>query len=137
MTQINPYLSFNGNCREAMNFYKECLGGELYLQTVAESPIAGQMPPATLQQIMHSSLTKNGLVIMASDMSREKLVEGNTVQLCINCSSMEEINSFFSKLSVGGKITDPLAEMFWGATYGALTDKFGKHWLLNYDKNAK
>jgi PhnB protein len=135
MAQLNPYLNFDNNCREAMNFYKECLGGELFLQTVSELPaMAAQMPPQMKDNILHSSLTSGDMVIMASDLSREKRIEGNTVHLCINCSSENELNSFFSKLSAGGKVTEPIADMPWGAKYGALTDKYGKHWIFNFPK---
>jgi PhnB protein len=137
MTQINAYLTLNGNCREAMTFYNECLEGELTMQTVEDSPIASQMPAHTLKQILHASLVKDGLVIMASEMSREKPVNGNTISLCLQCSSEDEIQNFFSKLSSGGKIIDPLKEQFWGSKYGELRDKFGITWLLNYDKNQK
>ena len=132
MAHLNPYLNFDNNCREAMNFYKECLGGELFLQTVSELPaMAAQMPPQMKDNILHSSLTSGDIVIMASDLSREKRIEGNTVHLCINCSGENELNSFFSKLSAGGKVTEPIADMPWGAKYGALTDKYDKHWIFN------
>ena len=135
MAHLNPYLNFDNNCREAMNFYKECLGGELFLQTVSELPaMAPQMPPQMKDNILHSSLTSGDIVIMASDLSREKRIEGNTVHLCINCNSENELNSFFSKLSAGGKVTEPIADMPWGAKYGALTDKYGKHWIFNFPK---
>ena len=134
MTQINAYLTFNGNWREAMTFYKECLGGELTIQTVGDSPMANQMPPEAKQKILHASLIKDGLVLMASEMTREKPVNGNTITLCMNCSSEEEIKTFFSNLSWGGKIIEPLADQFWGATYGELTDKFEMRWMLNYNK---
>jgi PhnB protein len=133
MALLNPYLSFDNNCREAMNFYKDCFGGELFLQTVAESPVmAAQMPAEMKDLILHSTLTVGDMVIMASDLSREKQVEGNTVQLCVNCQSEKELNGFFSKIAVGGKITEPLADMPWGAKYGAITDKYGKHWVFNF-----
>ncbi len=105
MKQINVYLGFNGKCREAMTFYKECLGGgELDLQTVGESPVADQMPPGfDKDQILHSTLVKDGVTIMGSDMSRGKSVNGNTVGICVNCSSGEEIQSMFTKLSEGGR----------------------------------
>jgi PhnB protein len=136
MAQLNPYLNFDNNCREAMNFYKDCLGGELSLQTVGESPVmAAQMPPQMKDCILHSALTSGDMIIMASDLSREKRVEGNTVHLCVNCNSENELNSFFSKLSAGGKVTEPVADMPWGAKYGALTDKYGKHWIFNFQKN--
>jgi PhnB protein len=135
MAQLNPYLNFDSNCREAMNFYKDCLGGELVLQTVAESPaMAAQMPAHMKDMILHASLKAGDIVIMASDLNREKRVEGNTVYLCINCSSENEINTFFAKLSAGGKIIEPVADMPWGAKYGELTDKYGKHWMFNFQK---
>ncbi len=138
MTQVNVYLTFNGNCREAMTFYKECLGGELSLQTIGESPLAEQMPPQMKQGILHSTLVNGGLIIMASDMAGEQGVKrGNSVSLMLNCSSEEEIRTFYSNLSAGGKATHPLEETFWGALFGDLVDKFGNPWLLHYDKNQK
>lgn len=135
MTQINAYLTFNGNCREAMRFYKECLGGELTLQTVGESPMADRMPPQMKQSVLHSTLTKGALLIMASDMvSEQGLMKGNTVSLMLNCSSEEEIKSCYARLSKGGEATHPLENTFWGALFGDLTDKFGNHWLLQYDQ---
>ena len=119
-----------------MNFYKDCLGGELVLQTVSENPeMAAQMPPEMKDRILHSSLTSGDMMIMGSDLNREKPFDGNTVHLCINCNSDDELNTFFSKLSAGGKIVEPLADMPWGGRYGALTDKYGKHWIFNFQKN--
>ena len=133
MAQLVPYLSFERNCREAMTFYKACLGGELYLQTVSESPImAKQMPPGMENSILHSSLTSGNVTFMASDLNREVPIEGNTVQLCINCDSEEQMRAYFSKLGEGGKITEPIADMPWGGKYGSLKDKFGKYWLFNF-----
>lgn len=135
MTQINAYLNFNGNCRDAMTFYQACLGGELSLQTVGESPMAGNMPAEAKDRIMHASLIKGGLVLMGSDMMGAELKSGNQITLSINCSNEEEINTFFANLSAGGQIQDPVADMFWGAKFGALIDKFGISWIVNYDKN--
>jgi PhnB protein len=135
MTQINAYLNFDGCTREAMSFYQQCLGGELVMQKVAESPMAAQLPSEMSAKILHSSLTKGNLVLMASDMLGRNTVNGNNVMLCINCSSEEEINHFFASLAAGGKIHDPLQQSFWGATFGKLTDKFGVHWMFNYSKN--
>jgi PhnB protein len=138
MTQINAYLNFNGDCRDAMNFYKECLGGELALQTVEGSPIEAQCPPAIKNQVLHASLMKDAILLMGSDMvGPDGFIKGNTMSLSLNCSSEEEINSFFSTLSAGGQIIHPLRVEFWGAIFGVFTDKFGVRWMLNYDKNAK
>ncbi len=136
MTQINAYIGFNGKCREAMNFYKDCLGGELIFNVVGESPMASQFPENMKDKILHSSLTKGALLLMSTDCtSSEGYTKGNNVALSLNCSSEDEIKTFFSKLSEGGKVIDALKAQFWGAVFGVLTDKFGITWMLNYDKN--
>jgi len=136
MAQLNPYLTFNGNCREAMNFYKECLGGELIFQTIGESPMADRMPEKMKECILHATLSNSAMVIMATDCVPEQgLIKGNSVSLAINCSSEREIENFHEKLSAGSNASNPLENTFWGALFGTLTDKFGNHWLLNYDKN--
>ena len=137
MTQINTYLTFSGNCREAMNFYKECLGGVLTLQTIGESPIADKIPAQMKKNILHATLIKGSLVLMASDMVGEHgLIKGNSVSLMLNCSSEEEIKDYYAKLSAGGAASHPLEISFWGALFGDLTDQYGKHWLLHFDKNV-
>jgi len=133
MAKLNPYLTFNGNCKEAMNFYKEIFGGELSLMTGGESPAANQMPPKYHNSILHSSLKTDDFEIMATDMVPGPFNEGNTVHLCLNCKSENEIHSLFEKLSAGGKVNQPLSPMFFGLI-GVLTDKFGKNWLLELDK---
>jgi PhnB protein len=138
MTHINSYLTFNGNCREAMTFYKDCLGGELFVQTVGESPLSDKMPPQMKECVLHATLTKGALILMGSDMVDENgLLKGNSVSLMLNCSSEEEIKTCFEKLSSGGKKDHPLEDSFWGALFGDLTDKFGNHWLLHFDKGSK
>lgn len=137
-TQINSYLTFSGNCREAMTFYKECLGGELFLQTIGESPLSDKMPPQMKKCILHSTLTKGTLLLMGSDMVGENgLLKGNSVSLMLNCGSEEEIRNSYEKLSAGGKKDHPLEDSFWGALFGDLTDKYGNHWLLHFDKSTK
>lgn len=135
MTQINAYLNFNGNCREAMTFYKDCLGGELSLQTVEGSPMEAGCPAGVRHQILHSSLTKNGLILMGSDMvSAEGLNIGNNISLALNCSSEAEINTIYASLSRGGQIIEPLKLQYWGAMFGVLKDKMGITWMLTYNK---
>ena len=134
MTQINAYLSFSGNCREAMTFYKECLGGDLSLQTVEDSPMAKEWPAAVQKNVLHASLTKESLVLLGSDMAPQSPVKGNTIALSLNCSSPEEIKKFFANLSSGGQVTQPLHEFFAG-TMGTLTDKYGMNWMFYYGKN--
>jgi PhnB protein len=134
MTQLSSYISFNGECRQAMNFYKECLGGELQLQTIAGSPMEGQCPATMHDQILHSTLINGGIFLMGSDMQGpEAFVKGNNIAISINCSSEEEIRSFFTRLSKGGKIIDELKKQFWGGLFGVLTDRFGIRWMFNYE----
>jgi len=137
MTQINAYLTFNGNCREAMTFYQACLGGNLSMQTVEGSPMENEMPVGAKQKILHASLKKASLVLLGSDMAGpEGIVKGNTISLSLNCNSENEIKAFFSNLSAGGQIVHPLHEFFAG-TMGTLTDKFERDWLLYYEKKMK
>ena len=135
MAQIQPYLHFNGNCREAMTFYKDCLGGELNLMTIGDSPMASNMPAEMHQNIMHAQLKTNSLVLLASDMGEAQAVKGNMLSLLLDCTSQEEIQDLFTKLSAGGTVGHALEVTFWGATFGDLTDKYGINWMLNFDKN--
>ncbi len=139
MTQINAYINFEGNCREVMTFYKECFGGELNMQSIEGSPIEAQCPAAIKHQILHASLSKDELLLMGSDMQESggNFTKGNNIALSLNCSSDEEIKTYFSKLSEGGRISHNLMQSFWGATFGVLTDKYGIRWMLNYDKNQR
>ncbi|MBS1663880.1 MAG: VOC family protein [Bacteroidetes bacterium] len=136
MTQLIAYLQFSGQCREALTFYQQCLGGEIYLQKVAESPMAAQMPSEAGANIIHGTLTKDGAVIvMGSDMLGPRLKPGNSIALCLSCSSDDELYACFDKLSAGGQVVTPLHQSFWGATYGELTDKYGILWMLNHSRN--
>lgn len=135
MTTINSYLTFNGNCREAMTFYKECLGGELLFQTVGESPVSEQLPAKMKECVLHSTLTSNHIILMGSDMSPETLIKGNAVSLMLNFSNEEETRRVYAGLSKGGDASQPLEIMFWGALFGHLTDKFGNQWMFNFDAN--
>jgi PhnB protein len=135
MSTINSYLTFNGNCREAMSFYKKCLGGELVFQTIGESPLSEKMPKKMKECILHSTLTNGSLLLMGSDIVGENgLIKGNAVSLALNCGSEKEIRSCYKKLSAGGQATHPLEDSFWGALFGGLTDKYGNIWMLNYNK---
>ena len=139
MAHARPYLTFNGNCCEAMTFYKECLNAELSMQTIGESAIASQMPGEAHQNIIHARVTRNGeTVLLGSDMvGPDGFVKGNTMTLFLECSGEEEIHSLFAKLSAGGQVTFPVSSEFWGGLYGTLTDKFGINWMLSYDKTVQ
>ena len=132
--RLTPYLIFNGNCRQAMTFYQQCLGGELMVQTYEGTPATEQVGPEVLQNVLHSSLTTADMVLLASDSGLGPAAKGDMVSLSLNCQSPEEIQRLFEQLSVGGTVTMPLQDTFWGATFGMFADQFGIDWMLNYDK---
>lgn len=134
MVQISPYLTFDGNCREAMTFYQECLGGELTFQTVAETPMADQCPTGMQDHIMHSILAMDGAVLMATDMTRPEGVKtGNDMAVSVNFDSENMINTCYSKLSSEGKVIKPLEESFGNSLFGVVQDRYGKVWMLNHE----
>ncbi|NOT76271.1 MAG: VOC family protein [Cyclobacteriaceae bacterium] len=136
MSQINAYLTFNGNCREAMTFYKECLGGELTLQPVEGSPMENQFPPSARNTILHASLVNGELVLLGSDVSGSAgVITGNSISLSLNCGSEKEIKTYFKKLSSEGQVVHPLHDFFAGMM-GTVTDKFGRDWLLYFEKQT-
>jgi PhnB protein len=135
MSQINSYLTFAGNCKEAMSFYQSCLGGELTFQTIGETPLSAEMPEEMKSRILHASLTGGNLRLMGSDMVPDGgMIRGNAVSLSLECNSEEEIRSTYEKLSAGGKKEHPIENTFWGALFGDLTDKYGNHWLLHFER---
>ena len=136
MARLNSYLNFNDQCREAMNFYKDCLGGELFFTTVGESPMASQMPPSMKDAILHASLTIGSNMLMGSDMRSKPVTDSDGISLCLNCESEEEINKFYDNISKGGTVKEALNEMPDGAKIGVVTDKYGKGWMFYYDTNA-
>lgn len=134
--QLFCYITFTGNCRAAMTFYKNCLGGELIFQTLGESPNGQQMPHRMKNLIVHSKLSNKGLILMGSDLTPETgLVKGNTISFMLDCSSEIVIKKTFKKLSIGGTINHPLENTFQGNLIGNLTDKYGNNWILNFHKN--
>lgn len=132
MNQLISYLTFNGNCREAMSFYKNCLGGELEFQTIGDSPMAERMPESLKGYILHSTLRSGAMTLMGSDMVGEQgLIQGNTVSVLIECQDEMEIYQLYRSLAAGGQATHPIEQTFWGALFGGLTDRFGNNWLLH------
>lgn len=136
MKQITPYFFFNGTCREAMNYYKDIFGGELSMMKIGDSPESdAEHMPENKELIMHAALTVNGtMMIMASDtmLPNQTAEMGEGVYNAVLCTSKEEIETYFTKLSEGGKINQPLVEAFFG-WFGTLTDKFGVKWMLEFD----
>jgi PhnB protein len=131
MTSLTPYLLFDGNCHQAMEFYQSCFGGELTVMKVKDSPVKDQMPAVLLDKTINARLTSGKLEISASDWLRpnQTRVRGNTVCLYLSGGKVPELKAQFERLSAGADVTDPLNDQFFGA-YGALNDKFGVRWMF-------
>jgi len=135
MNAVVTYLTFDGNCGQAMEFYSRCLGGELMAMPFSEMPGGPPKDSPMGGRIMHARITKGGMpLLMASDSQPGMpLTFGNNFSVSIGCESAEEVDSLFAALSEGGSITMPLGDQFWGARFGMFKDKFGIHWMLNYE----
>lgn len=132
MEKIVAYLTFDGRCEEAMNFYKKCIGGELNLMRAAGSPMETEVPQGMKEKIIHSSLTKGNLELFAMDsFSPGELVTGNAISLSIECENEAALRKLVLELSEGGKIIMPVEKPFWGGFYAMLTDKYGIRWMLS------
>jgi PhnB protein len=131
MTSLTPYLLFDGNCHQAMEFYKSCFGGELTVLKVKDSPAKDHMPADQLEKTINARLTNGNLEISASDWLRpdQERIPGNTVCLYLSGGKPQELKVLFERLSEGGDVTDPLKGQFFGI-YGALNDKFGVRWMF-------
>jgi PhnB protein len=139
MLKIIPYLNFAGNTEEAFKFYKSVFGGEFaMLQRFKDTPEAGRVPEKEEEKIMHVSLpVGDGDTLMATDALESmghKLHVGNNIQLSVEADSKNEVDKMFKGLSAGGEVTMPLADTFWGAYFGMVTDKFGVQWMVSYTK---
>ena len=138
MASLNPYLNFNGKTEEAFNFYKSVFGGEFAMvQRINETPFADKMPANERNRIMHISLPIGSTVLMGSDILESqghKLSVGNNCHININADNRTEADKIFKGLSAGGNVTMPLADAFWGAYFGMVTDKFGVQWMVNCEQ---
>ena len=135
-SKLNPYISFQGNAREAMEFYKSVFGGELTLSTFGESGMNG--PGFDPNGIMHAMLVApNGITLMAADSATgmREFVAGTNISLSLSGDNKEELTGYFNKLSEGGKVEEPLTEAPWGDIFGMCTDKFGTFWMVNITGN--
>lgn len=139
MATINPYLTFNGNCEEAFNFYRSVFSGEFaYVGRFSEMPPTDgqELTESDKNRIMHISLPiSEETILMGSDTTAQygDISQGQNVALSINTKTKEEADKLFSGLSSGGTVTMPIADTFWGAYFGMFTDKFGIHWMVNCD----
>jgi PhnB protein len=130
--QVNPYLSFNGECESAFRFYERCLGGELgAVFRYAGSPMAAEVPGDWSEKIMHASLTVGNQVLMGGDVAPDRYEAPKGFSLSIHITSTADAERIFHDLAEGGKVVMPLDKTFWAARFGMLVDRFGIPWLIN------
>ena len=138
MATLNSYLNFPGNTEEAFNFYKSVFGGDFAggIFRFKDTPEADKLSTSEREKVMHVGLpVGKGNMLMATDAMESmghKLTTGNNFYLSLETESKEEADKLFKGLSAGGNVTMPLADAFWGAYFGMLTDKFGIQWMVNY-----
>ena len=132
MADTTPYLFFDGDCRQAMEFYKSCFGGELNVMGYGDAPPQEGCPPADKDRVMHAALFGGQFRLMASDVSGTPLKKGDNVHVSVNCASLDEIQRLFGAVGKGGKVDVALHDAFWGSKFGMLTDRFGVHWMFSF-----
>jgi PhnB protein len=142
MATINPYLIFNGNCEEAFLFYQSVFGGEFpYVGKFSDMPKDAEgcesISDADKDRIMHISLPiGKDSILMGSDSNAASgdVTIGANISISINVDSKDEADKLFDGLSAGGNPFMPMSQTFWGAYFGMFVDKFGIHWMVNFDE---
>lgn len=134
---LTPFLIFDGNCAEAMAFYQSCIGGELAITRVSDTPMKAQMPPENHGRVAFANLKCGTLEFSATDWLHPTRTpkQGNTVAIYISGGKYKELRAIFDKLAVGAnkELLDDLRDMPFG-TYGHLADKYGVHWFFQGEK---
>jgi PhnB protein len=137
MKGINAYLIFDGNCRQAMQFYAKNLGAKLDVMPFSAAPCpegqpAPPIPAEAKDRVMHARLVAGPVELMASDnMPGMPFVQGNNFWVSLQCDSVPEIEKLYNAFSEKAKIVQPLQKTFWAERFGMLTDQFGVNWMFN------
>lgn len=144
MATVNIYLTFNGNCEEAFNFYQSVFGGEIpYMGRFKDMPPGedSKLNPGEENRIMHVSLPiSKETMLMGSDTGGDwasSYSQGNNFAISITADSKQEADKLFKGLSAGGKVTMPPGKTFWSEYFGMLTDKFGISWMVSFDERKQ
>ena len=138
---LNTYLHFNGNCREAFEFYRSVFGGEFsILQTMADGPDDMPVPESEKDLVMHVSLPIGTSMLMGSDvpsMFGPPPVMGSNFSISYDPESREQVDALLASLSNGGSVEMEAQDMFWGSYFASCRDRFGIGWMLNYETSGQ
>jgi len=131
--KLTPYIHFKGNAEEAMNFYADALGGNISeLKRYGESPMPADEDYKN--KVLHGRLVFGENIIMISDTMKGNEVSTNgNIQLSVEITEGNQIDTVFNKMAEGGNVTMPLQDTFWGARFGMLKDEFGVSWMFNHE----
>ena len=139
MMNLTPFVLFDGNCAEAMRFYKSCLGGDLTITKLGDTPMKSQMPAALHERVAYANLKRGAVEFSATDWmhATQKPKQGNTVAMYLNCERYEELRAIFDNLAVGAdsELLEDLQDMPFGS-YGHLADRYGVHWFFRGEKKG-
>lgn len=127
---LNPYISFTGDARQAMEFYRDVFGGELNLSTFGEF---GQTEVPDPDQVMHANLhTPSGFTIMAADTPPGMThTAGDNIAISLSGDDSAQLRGYWERLSSDGRVSVPLEKQMWGDEFGMCTDRFGINWMVN------
>ncbi len=135
--QINAYLVFDGQCKEAFTFYEQVLGGTLEtMQPHGDSPMAEQTPPEWRDRILHARLVVGDQVLMGSDSPPNQYDTPKSFSVSVTVNDPAQADRIFQALAEGGSVQMPIQETFWASRFGMLTDRFGVPWMVNCDHPA-
>jgi PhnB protein len=132
IVQLNSYLTFNGDCKAAFEFYEKALGGKLEaMMTHAGTPAEAHMPPEWRDKILHARLAVGNSVLMGSDAPPDHYQKPQGFSVNIGITDPQEADRVFQALAEGGKLSMPIQQTFWARRFGMLTDRFGVPWMVN------
>ena len=134
--QMNPYLSFKGECEAAFKFYEQCLGGQLgAIFRYAGTPLADSVPADWQDKIMHGSMTVGEQVLMGGDVAPDRYEQPKGISLALQIKGTADAERIFHELAQDGTVVVPLEKTFWAARFGMVVDRFGIPWLINCEES--
>jgi PhnB protein len=136
--KLNPYLSFDGRCRDAFEFYERTLGGRLtFIQTFGESPMAKNMPPEAQDRVMHATLQIGDQVLQGADAPPGQFTTPAGFCVATHFDDVAEGERVFSALAQNGSVQMPFQPTFWAKGFGMLIDRFGTPWIVNAGQSTE
>ena len=135
--QLNPYLTFNGQCEAAFKFYEQCLGGKIVaMVTHAGTPAEQQVPAEWRDKIIHARLVVGDEVLMGSDAPPDRYEASKGFSVTVGIDDPAKAERIFNALAEKGTVRMPFQKTFWALGFGMLVDRFGIPWMINCEKSA-